>query len=664
VVWFVVGTAAAFLAAEVTARIAEAAGPPALRYYDATTQLKVEQMDRLGGVDVVFAGTSMAWQGLVPEVFTANDAAGRAAYNAALAGGVPVVMEPWLLEEVVPRLHPDLVIWGLSSMDFSAAYGEENLERYRDALEARIGWLAATEQAAADVSALVRYRTILRRPSALMGPGRHQIDHEFSEAAAVLGAGGERLDFVVDTGPERGRQVEARLRNYRIDPADIDAVERTASALRSRGIQVVLVELPFPSRYMALHPDGAADTTRAHETIAALADILELPFVDLRYGFRDDDFVDFTHLDRGAAARLTMALAGALADITGPAQPPTAGPETTLPGQSTVPPLTDPATPAIPAAETLLDTAGRAIRVYDRFHRRLFGSDDSLTAAAYWTSREHAGKHGDLAAGAGSNGFKVVMVGSSLVVNGFDPTLFAELDGRTAFNAGLPALTAEELAFWMPDVLRLANPSLVVYGLAPRDIRVLREVEGACVADVEDWSFAGEVRDGAFGPVDALAGVTWETLLYGQPVRVLADETYRRSFDEVGGRRTFPRSTTAEIEAAAKRGAWSGPFATCEPRFDSIAANVAALRERGVGVVVVFMPISGPRAAMFEGGRAEIEEVLSRISTAVTGAGADAVLDFSGLLPDTRFRDLAHADAEGSRIVTRELVAHLDTLGL
>ena len=72
----------------------------------------------------------------------------------------------------------------------------------------------------------MRYRTLLRRPSALFGSEREGIEADFEDAAAILGAGGERRDFVVDFGADRGAQVEARFRNFRIDESDIRAVAR------------------------------------------------------------------------------------------------------------------------------------------------------------------------------------------------------------------------------------------------------------------------------------------------------------------------------------------------------------------------------------------------------------------------------------------------------
>jgi hypothetical protein len=56
VAWLLVGVAAMFVVAEIAARIVLTATPDAIRWYDEATQLKIEQMDDLGDVDIVFAG--------------------------------------------------------------------------------------------------------------------------------------------------------------------------------------------------------------------------------------------------------------------------------------------------------------------------------------------------------------------------------------------------------------------------------------------------------------------------------------------------------------------------------------------------------------------------------------------------------------------------------
>ena len=128
-------------------------------------------MDRRGPTDVVFAGTSMAWQGLDPATFTRIDRTGRSAYNAGLAGGIPGVMEPWLVDEVAPRLEPELLVWGLSTLDLAPAYGEENVAAYQDAPAVASGAMAELDRRAGSVSALVRRRSALRDPAAWWGEG-------------------------------------------------------------------------------------------------------------------------------------------------------------------------------------------------------------------------------------------------------------------------------------------------------------------------------------------------------------------------------------------------------------------------------------------------------------------------------------------------------------
>jgi hypothetical protein len=664
---FLLGLLVTVVVAEAAARFTEAAGPPVLRWYDAATQLKVEQMDDLGDADVVFAGTSMVWQGLVPGVFTGTDPERRTTYNAGLAGGVPVVMEPWLLEEVVPRLQPDLVVWGLSSMDFSTSYGHDNLDRYRDALDSRTGALATIEQTTARFSALVRYRTILRHPNALFGSERDGIEDDFVDAAAVLGNGGERLDFETATSPDRARQIQARLHNYRIDPIDIDALYRTVNALRHRGIEVVLAEMPIPNRYVFLHPEGAADTARAHETIVAISDVFGLPLIDLRYGFTDDDFIDFTHLNQAAAGILTTQLTAALTNATlQPSEPeasdPTpSGPQVTAPTTTTT---TTSTTVPGPPVESLLSTANRVIDVNNRLYHHLHGGGDILRTPAYWTSSDHAGRHGDMANAVANGGFEVVMIGSSIVVNGFDPVLFTELDNRTAFNAGLAAMGPERLSIWLESVLRLTDPDLVVYGVAPRDIRSRNRVEGACTDSVDDWEWSERLRTEAFAPVDALNGLWWEHLLFGDPVHFEAPPLYRSEFNEFGGRRAYNQMSEAEILQAAANSAWTGPLETCPERFEALAANVERLYASGITTVVVFMPMSSTRVGMFEGGRAEVDAILAEMEAVVTAAGATAVLDMSAVVPDDQFRDLNHTNRTGARTFTDELAARLTALGM
>ncbi len=214
-------------------------------------------------------------------------------------------------------------MWGLTSTDFSAAYGSENLAVYREAPATRSGWLAALERGASSISALTRYRSVLTDPGALFGERGDEMRDARSHAEDTLGARGERLDFERNVGPRREAEIAARLRGYAIDPDDVAAVERTVRALEAKGIEVLLVEMPVPERYVALHPGGHDDLRRTHVAVRALAELPGVRSLDMRHGFIDQDFVDFTHLDHAAARRFTGYLAARIADpaaITDPAR--------------------------------------------------------------------------------------------------------------------------------------------------------------------------------------------------------------------------------------------------------------------------------------------------------------------------------------------------------
>ncbi len=283
-----------------------------LRWHDYGAQLKVGQLDAGGPFDTAVIGTSMAQQGLVPSVL--EDATGQSTYNAALNGGVPAVMEPWLLDEVMPRAAPTRVLWGLSSIDFSATYGDATVSAYEQALATRSGALATIDQTLSRYSRFMASRSVLRNPSALFGHTAGENERNLQAASDELGDNGERLNFAERVSADRALEVQSRIAPYALDPDDLAAIVRTVDALRADGVEVVFVELPVPPRLIGLYPDRAETHARFQVTAQALADELGVRLVALdeaeTYG--DDDFVDFTHLDAEAAERFTRQVAAQL----------------------------------------------------------------------------------------------------------------------------------------------------------------------------------------------------------------------------------------------------------------------------------------------------------------------------------------------------------------
>ncbi|WP_420450896.1 hypothetical protein [Ilumatobacter sp.] len=314
---WVAAVVAVVLLAEVLARVAVAEAPPEIRWYDAGAQRAVAAMDRRGAagddVDVVFAGTSAAAQAFVPAAFTAADPAGRSALNVGLAGAVPTVTGPWLVDEVQERLGPDLVVWGLTPLDLAPAYGADQLDAYRSAVETRSGWLASLDRAVGRTSELVRSRRILRDPASVVGGAADERAAELAALDATTGPDGERIDFTVDTSPVRAAVQRARLADFAIDPADTAAIVDAIEASHAAGVEVVLVELPSPDRLRAQLPGGDRDAALATAAISELGERAAVDVISMPRALGGSDFVDFTHVDAPAAARVSTWIAELLA---------------------------------------------------------------------------------------------------------------------------------------------------------------------------------------------------------------------------------------------------------------------------------------------------------------------------------------------------------------
>lgn len=301
------------LLAEGGARLAErSASSPQLRWYDEAAQIRVELMDGRSA-DVVFAGTSMAQQAFVPSVFDTTLGADQSSFNVGLPGAVPQVTGPWLVDVVVDRLEPTTVVWGLSSLDFSSSYGERPTEAWQSAPATREDVLGRVDARLADHSALIRYRSLLRRPDDVWGEGAALRADQFAQERLITGADGERLGFDEQRSSQGAAINRARLADSAIDQLDVAAVEEAVEALTAAGIRVILVDLPVPPAFVQLHPNGSTDHDRVGSTIRDLAGRLGVEHIPLDASWSDDDFVDFTHLDAESAAAFTGIVAEVVA---------------------------------------------------------------------------------------------------------------------------------------------------------------------------------------------------------------------------------------------------------------------------------------------------------------------------------------------------------------
>jgi hypothetical protein len=312
---------AVFVLAEVGARVLGPYLPEPKEWSDQATQTKAAQIEDLDCVDVVFAGNSMARDGLDPEAFTKADPSGRSAYNAALDAATPDHLQQWLTNEVLPHTQPDSVVVALASFDLSSGNkaGPLALESYQNALQTRPDTTGRIQRWFADHLALVRYRNELRNPANIwraMGDAAEgdEAPRADAEENKVIGPSGEGLSArpLTYTGPgpaSRFLQTEL-LADYRLDPDQLSSAEDLIRALEQDGTEVTLLALPVTDDFVSLHPRGDEDFEEYLTQMEAIADAAGADFVDLsRERFDDDEFADTHHLNEAGVERLAPLVA-------------------------------------------------------------------------------------------------------------------------------------------------------------------------------------------------------------------------------------------------------------------------------------------------------------------------------------------------------------------
>jgi hypothetical protein len=290
-----------------------------LEWYHENAQELVAEMERLeeAGVtsDVVFVGSSMVARGVATPVFEEELDSVLWAHNVGIPGAMTPVTRRWLLEEVVPRLHPRRVVWGVSSLNFNANTRRPFIESYNEARVTRRGWLGSFDRFFSDHLMLARYRAQLRDPGTI-------VDLLFGSPLA----GEEELPLEDLLSPVNQREVETRrlhrslirddaLADYAIGQTQLEDFRFTVRSLQDQGIEVVVVLLPVPLNYIDFHPNGKDDFLLFLETLRAEAADLGVSLFDYSWAFPDEEFVDSVHLDASGSQTFSHMLANDLAGL-------------------------------------------------------------------------------------------------------------------------------------------------------------------------------------------------------------------------------------------------------------------------------------------------------------------------------------------------------------
>ena len=320
VVTFLVAALIVLLGSEAAVRVFESRIPEPPRFYSGRADAVVSDMDRLqaNGIrsDAVLVGTSQMARGGVPKTI-APPLGAKWVQNVALPSAQTPVVQRWLLEEVVPRLHPKRVVWGVSSIDFNGRRKNPGIANYNSAVATRRGAFADANRELTDVSALARERAKLRRPTKLAAalrsgppPPRRRLP-----LTKLLGPQlpKNRAPTAGAVAKEAGYLRGTLLGDFGVTPAYMNAFEQTLRSLREQKIQTAVVVMPVSSRYRASHPGGVAQYDKWKARITKRAHALGATVVDSNASMPDADFSDFVHLKPEPARVWSAKLGRALA---------------------------------------------------------------------------------------------------------------------------------------------------------------------------------------------------------------------------------------------------------------------------------------------------------------------------------------------------------------
>jgi hypothetical protein len=314
---------AAFLVvAELAVRVVAPSLPEPLRWGAPEDQVKYEQINRLqaegvrGGV--VFTGTSLVDVGVDPARFAALDGLHVPAYNAALAGGDLASVSWWTTHVVIPKLHPRVLVVGLSSRELnpndpSAAQLAQQFfagaeVRHIDGHETVLQRL---ERYGDDVSYLFRYRTDFRTPSNLWGTPEDQV----SVYRRSTSPSGWNTTFAL--GPYAGGPAADRflattvLYHDQLGAGELAQLRDLLVTAGRQGIQVVLADMPVTQEYIDLHPHQDADYARYRAAVQGVAATTGVQFVP-GGTWATTLFHDPIHLNAAGARQYTALLARTL----------------------------------------------------------------------------------------------------------------------------------------------------------------------------------------------------------------------------------------------------------------------------------------------------------------------------------------------------------------
>ncbi len=294
--------------AELGVRVAAPRLAEPQRYFSGRSQTVVNDMNVLtaNGIlsRVTFVGTSMVRRDVdAARVEKELNWPDTSVHNVALPGAQTTVVKRWMLEEVVPRLKPKVVVWGVSTLDFNSGRPDHPIDLYNASRASQDDFFGRLDRIMEN-SALSEHRDALRDPYELKAAVQGNATH-FMERKALKARASWRLEYDGKT-PAQLKKMKAshlltvrdkQLLNFKVGTDEFKAFSDTITELQAQDIKVVIVIMPVPSDYLPLHPRGEQQFLEWQQQITAEARRLDATVIDnLVRSMPDAAFRDYEHL--------------------------------------------------------------------------------------------------------------------------------------------------------------------------------------------------------------------------------------------------------------------------------------------------------------------------------------------------------------------------------
>lgn len=266
----------------------------------------------------------------------------------------------------------------------------------------------------------------------------------------------------------------------------------------------------------------------------------------------------------------------------------------------------------------------------------------------------------------------LAFIGTSQVVAGIQIPLIEEgLSGVTeAHNLGLPGAQTTIVRRWVLEwIVPHIAPRRVVWGVSSLDFNSNRKNDM-----IELYNAARATRPGMLGSIDRLLGTisllssyrgqlrdprTWLDLATGPVIP-------REGVDSViAFLRPKNDRTERDVTRMKRQLIRNKPlraFAVGEEEVAAFLATLSDLREMGIEVAVVFMPVSTEYVDSHPIGEADFELFRTTVSGALSQAGI-SLFDYSREYAPSAFSDLTHLLGPQANHFSRRLAEDLETLG-